>query len=282
MAVGRSQAAVTLLDFTGYGEDGSVNLEWETATEIDTSGFYVRRSTTENGTFTRIPVASPEFIDATGDSLVGDYYFFIDEDVVNDTGYWYQLEVMDTNSQSTLIKPPIQVIAGVYATDTPGQTGTPTSTATVPSGSNQTSSVTPTRTPIWTRTPTPPTDSYPGPATATSAFRFFTQTPVGTAIAPLVTQAAGAPSASAGLSLTESITATATLIPLPEITLQFPTPVEALGSDSLKSGLTRQESETGGKQAAWFTLERLVFLGFILLIWVILGGWFYLSYRRLE
>jgi hypothetical protein len=32
----------------------------------------------------------------------------------------------------------------------------------------------------------------------------------------------------------------------------------------------------------WFTTERLIFLGFILLIWVILGGWFYLSYRRLE
>jgi len=259
----RSQAAVDLLYFSGYGEDAGVYLEWETATEIDTSGFYVRRSASENGTYTRLPASSPQFISATGDSLTGDYYYIVDQDVVDGTGYWYQLEIIDTNSQSTLINPPIQVVAGVFATEPSSQTGTATSTATTASrGSNPTPIVNPTSTFVPTRTRTPPVLPYP----------IATQPLANTPTQPVVPE----------LTPTESITATATLIPLPELTLQFPTEVPAVGSSSLKSDLEQPEAETGSKRPVWFTFEKLIFLGFILLIWVILGGWFYLSYRRLE
>jgi hypothetical protein len=270
-----TSAAVDLIYFAGHGEDGVVFLEWETATELDNQGFFILRLN-QAGTYEHIG----EFIPAEGEGATGAYYFYWDEDVEYGTGYWYQLESIDNNGHSEF-EGPIQVIAGIEATDTPERTSTQTQTSTTSgsTGSTPTPTRTATRTPTRTRTPIQSTSSSSTFSTATSFFRFTTPTVTGNPLEAFTTP----PTQSNQVVVlpTETLTPTATLIPLPEITMQFPTPPE--GSDALDlQASEKQGSSPEGARRVWFTLERLIFLGFLLLVWVLLGGWFYLSYRRLE
>jgi len=265
-----SAAAVELVYFTGHGSPGFVHLEWETATELDNVGFYILRSATESGSFARI---SP-FIPTGPDSIAGYQYGFVDANVVDGTGYWYQLESVDTATLSSF-HGPILVIAGVFATQAP--TATATQTGQVGSIATSTRTSNPTR----TRTPT---------NTTVASFGQLASTPLG-ASTPISTglsndQVAGTQAAlqstQSALSVTDTLTATATLIPVPEITLQFPTEVvEPVVSDQ-QADLERAGSNQEGPRRVWFTLERLIFLGFILLVWILLAGWFYLTYSRTE
>jgi hypothetical protein len=81
-------------------------------------------------------------------------------------------------------------------------------------------------------------------------------------------------------SPTELITGTATLVPLPEITLQFPTAIAQAEPVNPQAQPVQGNSAKENNRPAWLTLQRAIFLGIILLIWIILGGWFYFSYRR--
>ena len=268
-----SHAAVTLIYFTGHGMQGFIHLEWATATELDNAGFYIMRSDSQLGSYTRI---SP-FIPTGPDSIAGYTYSYNDLNVVNEIGYWYQLEMVDTQGESTY-DGPIQVIAGVYATDEPTTTATATATNPVQAGS--TATATRTSTPARTRTPTRTSiSSFSQPSSTFSQFATAT-------LSGLPTDQAGGTQAllstQSSLSLTETLTATATLVPLPEITMQFPTEFVELAAANQQADLGGQTSGLEDTRRVWFTLERLIFLGFILLVWVLLAGWFYLSYRRTE
>ncbi len=147
-------ANVTLVSFTAASLPGQpeIFIKWETATEFDTVGFFIARSDSATGTFTRVS----DFIPHEGDTVVGAQYDFIDETTVLNQTYYYRLEVLNTN-QTVDTHGPIAAVAGVVPSPTPTVTQTPTATATPTA--TPTSTPTTTRTPTLTLTPRPGTTS---------------------------------------------------------------------------------------------------------------------------
>lgn len=292
------QAAVTLIYFNATPGDGQVLLEWATATELNNVGFFVVRSDQSNGTYNRVS----DFIPGEGDSLVGATYDFTDTGLTNGQTYWYKLESVDINNTSQFDGPksavpgvPAQATATATqtatattevpdtstptptATQTAGSVGTATATETQAAGATSTFTPTPSLTSTPTRTPT-------RTATRTSVSTFLptrTQTPFPTRTSIPDTQSAPATETvipGGGAITTEGATSpdqspTATLIPLPTLNLVFS---EDTPTPTLEPAASQDQ---GG--SPWATPQRLVPLGFIVLIWVILGGWFYFSQRRL-
>jgi hypothetical protein len=285
-----AQAAVTLIYFNATGEDGMVLLQWATASEMNNSGFFINRSDQRDGNYERV---SP-FIYTAENSEFGANYDYTDTGLTNGQTYWYKLESVDRNNHSHF-EDPISAVPGEApqatstatptATATTGSvnTSTPTSTATATqaAGSTSTSTPTPTLTSTATRTPTHTSVSgYPAPATTSPATRTQTPFPTRTSIPDSQSAAAtetvipGGGSDSTLQAPNSPLDATATLIPLPTLNLVF--------SDNTPTPTLDPAALTGNKGASsWATPQRLVPLGFIILIWVILGGWFFLSQRRL-
>ena len=273
----RARAAVTLIYFRATGVANGVFLEWETASELDNFGFFVNRSLSQDSGYARVS----EFILASGDPLAGGYYQYMDTAVVNGTIYWYKLETIDNQSNPELLEPPVSVIAGA------SRTATPTRTATIPVSNLQTGTATPTAT-ARTRTPTAiatsrvrswtptPSLSNPYPSAPTlSGPQQPVQQPVDS---PMVNQEQPA----SGIltdTLAIPVTGTATLIPLPEITLQFPS--VAVVNPSIPTPPTMPLASIS-EVLKWVTPTRVLFVIFILFVWLFLGGWFYSTIRRLE
>ncbi|MBS1250133.1 MAG: hypothetical protein MAG431_01723 [Chloroflexi bacterium] len=176
-----TRAAVDLLYFEATLETGpQVRLEWETASELDLSGFYVVRSSAPEGNYSRIS----NFIDGVGDSIIGATYDFIDVNINSDTNYYYKLEDIDINNVSTFHGPVVVGPATQTPTptpsDTPPENSQPTNTPTfnpsdTPSPTpTPTISLTPTNTftPTITPTATPPDADF----TVLEAFQFPTPT----------------------------------------------------------------------------------------------------------
>jgi cardiolipin synthase A/B len=96
---GRPESPVTLpvilVSFTATTLPGQpqVYIQWETATEIGTAGFYVARSPSATGPWTRVS----NFIPATGDPLTGAQYNWIDASTLLHHHYYYRLEVINTD-----------------------------------------------------------------------------------------------------------------------------------------------------------------------------------------
>lgn len=278
-AVTPARAVVTMLgfhatpEFSEANSDWDISLDWETETELDNAGFYIQRSGSQGGTYTRI---SPFIPSEADDPYEGAYYLWIDEDVVEGTTYWYKLEAIDLNQYSETFGPISSTPGSTDPTVTPSVTGGPTSTVT-PTGATSTptdTSTIPTATSTSTSPPTSPfSTAYPAPATATAiltAAPIATLTSLPTAATPLST--AEQPSA--------PTTGTATLIPLPELTLTFPE-----GGIILKPARTTtntaapaaSEEITG---VGWSPLGAVLLVVILVLIWVLLGAAFYFSFRR--
>ena len=245
------RGALDLLYFQGEAQDGAVFLEWATDTEVNQAGFYITRSDTENGSYSR----KSSFIPALGSSATGFYYTYLDTTVTNGSVYWYQLEAVDVSNQSSFSEK-IQVSVGSQTpTVTSGQTS-PSTASVTPTQITSAASSTPTRIP----TPLPP------------GFPTNTSTPfVALSPTPEIIQ-----------EPTQAISATATLIPLPEITLQFPTPPANSGDSVAGEAVVQKKSSEDESKTVLMTIGRNIFLGFIVLIWVVLAVWFYFSARRLE
>ena len=159
-------ASVELLYFIGTPGEVRVQLDWETATEIDHAGFFLSRSTEASGGFVHIG----EFIPAQGDSITGAYYSYIDNEVTNGISYYYILESWSVGN-TVEFSDPISV--------TPGS-ASPTPTATETRTSTPTSSPSPTLTedPSETRTPTTtPEDSEETPTPTSTVTRTSTPAP---------------------------------------------------------------------------------------------------------
>ena len=131
-------AAVTLSRLEARVQTDSIKVYWETASEVNMSVFYVLRSLSETGTYSRIS----NFIPAEGD-LGGAMYEYIDDNVQAGTTYYYKLEAVETNGSSEFHGP---VSARIPL---PGENATPTLTPTP--------SPTPTSTPVPTTAAPPPT-----------------------------------------------------------------------------------------------------------------------------
>ena len=90
--------AITLASFEAKPGSGKVTLIWETATEIDNAGFNILRAESENGTYIKINGA---VIPAKAGGTAGASYQFVDSTVKNRTTYYYKLQDIDLNGNTT-------------------------------------------------------------------------------------------------------------------------------------------------------------------------------------
>jgi hypothetical protein len=93
---------IELASFTATAHDGYVLVEWETASEIDNTGFNLWRSEAEAGLYTRL---NADLIPARGGPTTGASYSYDDEAVTNGVTYWYKLEDVDIHGVSTFHGP---------------------------------------------------------------------------------------------------------------------------------------------------------------------------------
>ena len=103
----RSENAVDLTKFTATYNSGQILIEWETATELDNAGFFVKRSLQPFPPFEDIS----GFIPAKGSGVIGASYEFVDNNITEGTNYYYLLEILDTNLNIEYAGP-IPIFAG--------------------------------------------------------------------------------------------------------------------------------------------------------------------------
>lgn len=123
-------AAVTLLYFRANIADPVIRLEWATATELDTSGFYIGRGQSASGPFTHLP--NPDnlngFVWHQGDGIIGAEYVLTDTNVQNGVMYYYRLEEVDIHNAVSYYGPITAGINVALPTNTPRATSTSTAT----------------------------------------------------------------------------------------------------------------------------------------------------------
>jgi len=284
----RSQAAVTLIYFDAVPGDGQVLLKWETATELNTFGYFVQRGFDQEN-YVRLHLAR---IPAQGGSgIIGGVYEYTDSGLLNGQTYWYRLEEIEIiNSVGrSIFHEPVSAIpcedppCPLPPTATPTVTKTPTIT--------KTSSSSPARTPTPTRTNSPGGSSTKKTSTATTVSAYPGPSSSGAQVT-VTTGSGGAayPAPTSGqettiIPLTEEVTssepgdATATLIPLPSITMIFP---KSPTSGQLVAVAGQNISSNNAPRSGWRSPQRLAVIAIVLAVWVILGGWFFFSFRRLD
>lgn len=131
--------------------------------------------------------------------------------------------------------------------------------------------------PVESPYPSPVESPYPGPIQ--SPFPTLPQTPYpGTAVntTPVATLT-GAVNTTTTNQLQPAGIPTSTLRPFPNITIEIPDATQT-------PPVTEQPTPEPGDSslAGWVNMARLGPLALILLIWVLLGGWFYLTLRHME
>ena len=75
-----------------FGSPARIVVTWETASEVDTAGFFLYRGESPDGLF---PLLIETPIPAQGDPLVGSSYRYEDRDVAWGRRYFYQLEEVE-------------------------------------------------------------------------------------------------------------------------------------------------------------------------------------------
>lgn len=130
---------------------GQVAVQWTTTSEVNTSGFYVLRSTSETSGFTRVS----SFIARKGSGVTGANYEYVDTGLTNGTTLYYRLEIISTSQESSFSQVVNTLVGAPTNTATATATQTPTGSATItPTGPTPTGSLTLTRTPTRTITMT--------------------------------------------------------------------------------------------------------------------------------
>lgn len=76
-------------------------ISWSTETEVNTAGFNVWRSLGEEGPWEKI---NPRLIPGSPDPLRGGSYVFTDTHVIAGVTYWYELEEVELNGQTTRLE----------------------------------------------------------------------------------------------------------------------------------------------------------------------------------
>jgi hypothetical protein len=75
----------------------TVQVDWDTATELDTAGFYLYRSLTADGDFVQV---NRDLIESRGSAISGATYSYTDRDVEPGTTYYYLLEEVQNDGQT--------------------------------------------------------------------------------------------------------------------------------------------------------------------------------------
>ena len=143
-------AAVGLTDFYAEDETDRITLKWETASETNNLGFYMRRSLTETAGYENILCddARNPFI-ASQDEGAGAAYECEDVHVLPGVVYYYQLQDVPDNGTNGDFYGPITA-------SIPLATVTPTPGAPTPTPGTPTMTLTPTPVPVATSTHVPP------------------------------------------------------------------------------------------------------------------------------
>lgn len=255
-----ARASVTLISFTATGMNGYILIDWETATELDNAGFYVQASNQANGSYSRIS----EFISSESDGSTNTTYSFRDNSITPGVVKWYRLESYST-SQTSEFTDPISAVSS-----------TPVATT----GTND----------LAYPGPPPETSPYPGiPTTvspypelptavvpAATATRAPQLNPTATPTVPGLTETVAAPTLEFAIPETNL---QGTLVPLPSITIQFVVSTPGKPATGVANSELLARGDSSGTTTDW---SRYGTLGFILLIWALLGGWFWLSFRKLD
>ena len=151
-------SSVVFTRFAAIPADASAAVQWDTSSEVNTTGFYLLRSTAPDGGFTRI---SP-LIARRGSGVSGASYEYVDSALTNGTVYYYRLEIVDNYQQSTFSN--VISVTPNLPTPTPTLTVTPTATPTytlTPTMTGTGNTPTPTATNTATITSTPTTSLTP-------------------------------------------------------------------------------------------------------------------------
>jgi hypothetical protein len=93
-----------------FGSPPYTEVTWETASEVDTAGFFLYRSDSPDGPFSLL-TENP--IPAQGDPLVGASYRYEDWDVTWGQRYFYQLEEVERNGARIRLPEVVEGQAGV-------------------------------------------------------------------------------------------------------------------------------------------------------------------------
>ena len=93
-AYDQDPTVVKLTSFTARGLSDRVNITWETASEIDSAGFHIWRSITQNGTYSKITTS---LIPAEGSATTGATYTYKDTAVTPPNVYYYKLADVSTS-----------------------------------------------------------------------------------------------------------------------------------------------------------------------------------------
>jgi hypothetical protein len=78
--------------------DTTLNIHWTTESELDIVGFNLYRADSAEGEFVKI---NSELIPPAADPFVGGEHTFVDENVTRGKYYYYQLETVDRNGNTT-------------------------------------------------------------------------------------------------------------------------------------------------------------------------------------
>lgn len=98
---------IELVYFRAFGYGGTVLVNWETASEIDTAGFHIWRSWKRNPQESDFERITGQLIPAEGGTSQGATYTFFDMNVVSGHPYCYRLEDVDLHGESTFHDPAV-------------------------------------------------------------------------------------------------------------------------------------------------------------------------------
>ncbi|OQY49783.1 MAG: hypothetical protein DRR08_08760 [Candidatus Parabeggiatoa sp. nov. 2] len=96
---------VTLNNFTATPFQNAIRVHWITASEVDNAGFYILRATGEGwrtGDYSQVIRITDQLIPSKGTKVGGYPYSYVDSNVESGITYYYGLEDIDVNGQSTV------------------------------------------------------------------------------------------------------------------------------------------------------------------------------------
>jgi hypothetical protein len=259
-------AVVDLLYFRAISINNmSVRLEWETASETGTQGFLLNKTDDPNGIYEPIG----EFVPASG-GFSGNSYVYTDTNVIPGATYWYKLQEVDSIQNITDIASS-SVMVGKTQTSTQAATATKTPTQIrTPKKGGSSSYKSPTATHVASAQQNP---------TATTFLR-STNLPISPLVNPTTTNVSQDQATSQSDPLLANPEAgTSTLEPLPSLELVFPA---TSTHDQNDISAPTPDNSSSGVGSRWLSSKGLTIIGVIVVLWLVLGGWFLYSFRRME
>lgn len=145
-----ASASATLVKFEAdWQDDGTILVVWETSKEVDSIAFFLYRAESETGPWDDYY----DFEPATGVSS-GATYLFMDDEVTEGITYWYYLEELDYDGNSSFHGPIMATEEAFFATSTK-TSGTRSATSTPIATTKPGQDSVPTATRLYTNTPPP-------------------------------------------------------------------------------------------------------------------------------